>query len=411
MNQIENILKILSNKIGLDAESIGLRTIEIAINSAAKNAGFSKQSDYFSELSRNEKLLSDLIEEIKVPETWFFRDTESFKFIRNYFQEYKAKNIGRKLRILSIPCSTGEEPYSVLFLLLDAGFGKYDFSIFACDISKQNIEYAIRAKYTKSSFRNEFINFTNKYFININDNFYLKEDYKNIIKFKQANLVDTDFLEYESEFDIIYCKNLLIYFNDESKMKAIENLKRLLKNDGILISGHSELSFYARNGFERIDKPGAFALKKKSERIDIKANSIIEAKHTHKTFRKFPKIDDRKESSNNHRTVEIINKTEVFDFELAKNLANQGRFEEAENYCLLNIQKHQDNFELFYILGLINSSKNNINQAIEFYNKAIYLNPNHYESLFNLSLLFESINQNAKSEIFRKRAIRSFKNE
>ncbi len=403
---------MLADRIGLDADSIGKRSVEIAINSAMKIAGFTKHFDYYSELMRNEKLLSDLIEEIKVPETWFFRDTDSFRFVRNYFHEFKAKNQGRKIRILSIPCSTGEEPYSVMFLLLDAGFGKYDFNIIGCDISKQNLEIATRAKYTKSSFRNDKFSFVEKYFIKINENYYLKEDYKNIVKFKQGNLIEDNFLEMESEFDIIYCKNLLIYFNDESKLKAINNLQNLLKDDGILISGHSELSFFARNGFERIDKPGAFALKKKLHKTIAKSQTEFELKLKNKSFRKFEKIEEKIETLSLKPEIEkstMIN--DVFDFELAKNLANQGKFDEAENYCLLNVAKQEDNFELFFILGLINSSKNNINQAIEFYNKAIYLNPNHYESLFNLSLLFESLKQYEKSEIFRKRAIRSFRNE
>ncbi len=213
---------------------------------------------------------------------------------------------------------------------------------------------------------------------------------------------------------ILYtAKIFLIYFNDESKLKSIQNLKKLLKDDGILISGHSELSFFARNGFDRIDIAGAFALKK-SKQISKPTfsfkNDIILKSYENKI--KFNRVgikiqaDNQPINKENHLDMKMI-----FDSEFAKMLANEEKFDESENYCLLFMSKEQANYELFYILGLINSCKNNIDKAIEFYNKAIYLNPNHYESLFNLSLIFESTGQIEKSEIFRQRAIRNFKHE
>ncbi len=413
MKKIDEITSLLTDRIGLEPDSIGRKSIEITINTAMKIAGFLNLDDYLSSLYLNDGIFLDLIEEIKVPETWFFRDNESFNFVRTYFLNLRQNALSNKIRILSIPCSTGEEPYSVMITLLDLGYKQNDFSIIGCDISQQNIDFACKAKYGKSSFRNENIRFKEKYFIEMNGNFYLKEEFKNIVKFKKDNLLNENFLGNESQFDIIYCKNLLIYFNEKSKLNAIVNLKKLLKDDGILISGHSELSFFARNGFDRIDIASAFALKKSnpnSKKIPLIKKEQIKYSQEIKSKNFSPKIKSEINLEIPKNDFQI-NSNKIFDSEFARVLANQGKFEEAENYCLFNVKQEQANYELFFILGLINSSKNNIDAAIEYYNKAIYLNPNHYESLFNLSLIFESIGQIEKSEIFKMRAIRNYKNE
>ncbi len=212
MNQIDEIIVLLTDRIGLDVDSIGKKSVEIAINTAMKNAGYLLLDDYLRNLHSNDMIFAELIEEIKVPETWFFRDTESFNFIKSHFINLKQNHVSKKIRILSIPCSTGEEPYSVMFTLLNLGFKPSDFSILGCDISQQNIDFATKAKYGKSSFRSEIYGFKDKYFIEINGSFYLKEDYKNIVKFKKDNLINSNFLEFEGEFDIIYCKNLFDLF-------------------------------------------------------------------------------------------------------------------------------------------------------------------------------------------------------
>jgi len=150
------IEKLLSREIGLSAASIGSTAIEMAVRTRMQQIGTTDVDRYASELQYDAVELRALIEHIVVSETWFFRDADVFRALLQHVNDvWRKKRSGHALRVLSMPCATGEEPYSIAMTLLDGGLSPHDFRIHAFDVSQHAVEAAQRGVYGKNSFRGD----------------------------------------------------------------------------------------------------------------------------------------------------------------------------------------------------------------------------------------------------------------
>lgn len=414
MTDYSNILNYLNQKIGLNIDSIGFITLESSILNTMKEFNTNNINHLLDLIQNDYEKLRVLIENIKVPETWFFRDIESFNYLKLYIEKNRNQiNKTNPLKILSAPCSTGEEPYSLAILTFECGLSRDEVEILAIDISRESLQSAQNAIYRKSSFRNDYNNFKEKYFVNIDGKYKLIEKIKNYVIFKEENILNNDFLYNYTQFNIIYCKNLLIYFNDDARNIVLNNINRLLDENGVLLVGLSELSFFTRNDYEQVKHNLAFACKKKinntqnsdfTKNINYTEESInfkeLNNKHIIKQSTNVKKIE---------KSIKIEDNRRVYTLENIKKLADEGNFKEAEEICKIILQNDNYNIEILFYMGLIYMALNKKELAIEYFNKVIYLAPSHYETLIHLSLIYESIEKKQQAEIFKKRAEKVFK--
>jgi chemotaxis protein methyltransferase WspC len=134
MTDFGEIIKYIESEMGIDTDSIGIISVASAINKHVSHEEL--ENKQFANLMSDNNRIQDLINELTVAETWFFRDSECFKFLKQELSSQRFKyTSNNKLRILSAPSSTGEEPYSIAMLLLDLGFNINDFEIVAVDIN------------------------------------------------------------------------------------------------------------------------------------------------------------------------------------------------------------------------------------------------------------------------------------
>ncbi len=116
---------LLRQTMGLDAASVGSTTIERAVQQPMAALGLASTDDYLDKLRRSAEELQELVETVVIPETWFFRDPEAFSAMAHLVVEERLQvRPSDIVRVLSIPCSTGEEPYSIVMALLDAGLSR-----------------------------------------------------------------------------------------------------------------------------------------------------------------------------------------------------------------------------------------------------------------------------------------------
>ncbi|MBX3043310.1 MAG: hypothetical protein KIT33_13720 [Candidatus Kapabacteria bacterium] len=411
MNDYQSILEFLSAEIGLNTDSIGLLSIARGISNSMQAASIESTHEFSEKIKSDKLLFQTLIEEIKVPETWFFRDVECFNYIKNHLENFKDNYSSfNPLRILSVPCSTGEEPFSAAMLLMDCGLDKNSVSITACDISINSIKHAKTGYFRNSSFRNEYSGFKEKYFTNDNYGYKLSDEILSIPEFIEDNLVKENFLINQIQYDFIFCKNLLIYLDEEARSKVLANINRLLKDDGALLVGLSEINFFTRHGFEQIKHNMAFACKKIAEpksqtNIQIQQNKpVINSKSTPKISLKNKPTISRRRSE----TVLSIPAASENNIETVKKMADTGEFIEAEKICDIILQNEYSNFEALYYMGLIQNALRNSSNAADYFKKVLYLQPDHYESLVHLSLIYEASGENDRANIFRDRAERAF---
>ena len=148
----------------------------------------------------------------------------------------------RRLRIWSAGCSTGEEPYTLAILLLEhPALSGWDVEIFASDISQRVLQAARRGTYTASSFRSTEQAYKERYFEPVDaTSSRVVERVRRLVSFGQLNLLAPEQWTILGQFDVILCRNVMIYFNSEGKKKMVENFHRKLDDCGFLLLGHSE---------------------------------------------------------------------------------------------------------------------------------------------------------------------------
>ena len=182
--------ELLKETMGLDPASIGTSAVQRAVRSRMRAAGVSEADDYWLRLDGSRAALQALIEAVVVPETWFFRDPQAFSAMARLAAEaWPARRAqGGRLRLLSLPCSTGEEPYTMAMALLDAGLPAAAFAIDAVDISGAAIDRARRGVYGRNSFRGADLGFRNRHFARTLPGYAISPAVRGCVTFGQSNL-------------------------------------------------------------------------------------------------------------------------------------------------------------------------------------------------------------------------------
>ncbi len=189
--------------------------------------------------------LKCLYNSITTNETSFFRDPtqlDAFKLGALPMVLDAKKPHDKVLRIWSAGCSTGEEPYTLAMMLVEAGLlmKGWRVEILASDISDRVINSAKKALYPEYSIRNTPAAIMEKYFTKTPDGYQVNSDIKRMVRFLNINLFDSNQIRAALTADIIFCRNVIIYFDDDSKRKVMGHFHDRLTDNGILVLGFSE---------------------------------------------------------------------------------------------------------------------------------------------------------------------------
>lgn len=187
-----------------------------------------------------------LINELTVNETYFFRD---FPQLQNFAEEVlssvvtqKEKKKNHKIKIWCAACSTGEEPYTLSIILQEMleNPKQWDIDILASDINTEVLNKAQNGIYDNRSIKDVPQEYLDKYFTLRNEKYVITLEAKKLVKFKRINLADPSQIQSITGYDFIFCRNCLIYFDDESRKKVVENFYYSLNSGGHIFLGHSE---------------------------------------------------------------------------------------------------------------------------------------------------------------------------
>jgi len=453
----------LARETGIDAASLGTHAVQRAVleRVRATQAGHTPHAlhhgadamvtddpwasitndlieDYWLLLNASPDERQALVERLVVPETWFFRDREAFVALVRLAHERLAREPARVLRVLSAPCSTGEEPYSIAMALLDAGIGAGRFEVDALDISARVIELASKAVYGRNSFRGHAIDFRERHFSATTDGWLLNERVQQSVRFAHANLFEPR-PEADGRYDFIFCRNVLIYFHRDAQDRAIRLLDAQLADNGTIFVGPAETGLMMRHAMTSARIPLAFAFHRApskdttqhSDRLFGPASAApgtLWAMKPHAIGAPRPAPDAapavahiaaprfapvlvarlspvRKPLAASSAQVHV--QPQPLSLTEARRLADAGRLDEAERLAQEFLSVHGSDADPLYLLGLIADARGKTADASAFYRKALYLEPAHYEALTHLAALLDMTGDSAGAQHLTRRALRA----
>lgn len=409
MTIIDRIAALLKQTMGLDVASVGISLIERAVGERMTALQMHDQNGYLLELQKTPSEMQQLIEQVVVPETFFFRDREAISALAVLANRQLLGAPARPLRILSLPCSTGEEPYSIAMALLDAGIAPDRFRVDAIDISSRALGIAEEAIYGSNSFRGKQLDYRDQHFVALDDRYILSERIRKQVHFRLGNLFAEGFLRHEPPYDYIFCRNVLIYFDRPMQDQAVGILERLLTPQGTLFVGSAESGILLRHQIRSAGIPLAFAFQrrtavettrpvKKSTAISLPFKLLSQVV-PHPVSTDLPAIPTPVKVSLPTPSPDTI-------MQRALSYANQGDLQQARNLCAEHEKLTGPSAAGFYMMGLISDASNDEANASRFYRKAIYLQPDHVEALTHLAALLASQGDNDGALRLQQRAQR-----
>ncbi len=200
---------------------------------------------FVEKLHSSQELLQNFINFLTVTESYFFRETKDFDLIVDLVR----KKFDRRYQILSLPSSSGEEAYTLLVTFFEKGIE--NFELVGMDINTDILQVARQAFYHPRKVTYVPSDILAKYFETVENCYRLKERYAKLVTFIYQNIFSLN-SRYEESFDIVLCRNLFIYFDEEKKQEALYNLHKLLKPKGYLLLGHADI-IKSAPGFEKVE--------------------------------------------------------------------------------------------------------------------------------------------------------------
>ena len=248
-NDFQRLLDFFYKNTGICIPEEKRIITEKRIKAAMQSSGFSDFSRFFLKLKtdRNGREMEYLINELTINETYFFREKDQIldlieHILPQIIENQKGHKKGR-IRILSLPCSTGEEPYSIA-ILINEYFKKINevtVEIIGGDIDTSALHNARKAQFSQRSISRIPDELKQRYFsLSKSNHFILDASIRDTVLFSKINILDFSDVQRFCPVDVIFCRNLLIYFDDASRKEALANLHNTLSKGGYIFLGHSE---------------------------------------------------------------------------------------------------------------------------------------------------------------------------
>jgi chemotaxis protein methyltransferase WspC len=383
---------ILRRWLGLDAEAIGLPSLRRAAETRMAAVGAEDAAAYADLVARSPAERDLLVEEVVVGESWFFRDAQVFSFVAGAATTRAAVPGRGPVRILCVPCAGGEEPYSVAMALLDAGLEPGRFTIDAIDVSHAALARAARGSYSANAFRTADLAFRDRWFAAVAGRRVIADRIRGCVSFSWGNVLEPDFCAGRPAYDLIFCRNLLIYLTADARRRVEETVDRLLAPDGILFLGAAEPPIL-KGEWLPAGSISVFALRRGPRPAATVATVAPPAARPAAVTGAAtappaaPQADD---------LPQVLH--------AAGALANAGRQTEAIELCEQARGRLPPSAELFFLLGMLHQAVGDLDRAEGCLHKTLYLDAHHEEALLALALLATQRGDLRMAEVYRQSA-------
>jgi chemotaxis protein methyltransferase CheR len=427
-SELSMVSEVIAARMGLHFPRERWAMLSRNLASAAKEFGFQNMNGFIqwllsSELSKDQIMI--LASHLTISETYFWREPQVFSALTDHIlpELIKSKKNGEKsIRIWSAGCSTGEEAYSIAIALHRTiqKIEDWDITILATDINPRALSKAVTGIYSAWSFRNSPAWLKSTWFHHKEDRQYeIIPEIKKMVTFTCLSLVEMSAISNTNTMNIIFCRNVLMYFTKEWVNKISQDLFHCLSEDGWFVVSSSELSSQVFPQFTPVNFPGAVLYRKgkngsthsfdvHSEEIPqplsdiafltteglpkVVAKSDLQPFNTSTHFQPvqpiqlLPAIASAKEGLQQPQAIpEETSADRIFSIRL---LADQGHLEEALSICNEAIASYKLSSGLYFLRASILQELDKSSEAIASLKQAIYINPDYIMGHFALGNLF-----------------------
>jgi chemotaxis protein methyltransferase WspC len=394
--------ELLEDWIGLDAATIGRPAIDRAVGERMKALGLTDPAAYARRTRGDSAERDELVEEVIVAESWFFRDPQVFAHLADVAVTRAALPGRPPIRILCAPAAGGEEPYSVAMALLEAGLQPGQFAIEAIDISRRGLARAAAGRYSANAFRNADLGFRDRWFTAAGGQAVIDRRVRDQVQFAWANLLDPAFAAGRAAYDVIFCRNLLIYLTPAARQRVERQLERLLVADGLLVLGAAEPPIM-QGDWIPAGTAALFALRRG---IHAPARQPGVSPRPARPARPRPAVAGPRSPARPAAPAPPPVELEEVLAEAGR-LANDGRLAEAIAVCERHRPALPPSPELFFLLGMLHQSAGDGDRAEGCFHKTLYLDAGHEEALLALALLARQRGDLPMAEQYRQSAARA----
>jgi chemotaxis protein methyltransferase WspC len=402
--------KQLAERFGLETKVVGRDAVSCAVRRRMMALDVTRAEEYEQRLTSQAEWV-EIMEALLVSETWFFREAEAFASLSDHaLGQWLPANPSATLRLLSIPCASGEEPFSTVIALQDAGFPQNRLHVDAVDIGSSVLAEAERGVYGARSFRTSDLSFRARYFEPMARGFLLDKAVRDRVRFLQGNLLDIEFVSGLGRYDFIFCRNLLIYLHKTARRQVLSRIQNLLAHNGILFVGLAEQLLVQEHGFEPAGGTPTCSLfrLKASRREDELVHGRAKRNRPRCQTSSADTTRSPRMSALQARTgseTRPPRPARVDPLQEARRLADAGKLREAAALCEVGLRENNTSAGAYYLLGLIREAEG-APGAAQYYRKALYLEPNHREALLQMALLARKQGDLAGAHLFWSRAER-----
>lgn len=285
-SEFERFRDWIHHHSGIYLEDSKVDSLRISLVTRATRFGFSDYDEYFDMLTRDEAEFKELMNLVTINETSFFRFPAQFDALRDTvipeILESKSK-ISRSFRAWSAGCSTGEEPYTIAMSLLDSGLEGlgYRLEVFGTDVSTQALDRAKQAVYPAKALANLPQHITQRWFEPVKGGHRPVQKVRDIVDLSYHNLIKEPYpLLLLNNWDVIFCRNVTIYFKLESTRRVVNNFFESLNPGGYLFIGHSETLTSISDRFEPVEIGGVFLYRKPRPRKLFSFDDVLARRST-----------------------------------------------------------------------------------------------------------------------------------
>ena len=258
-DELQKLAKFLHRQSGLFLSAQKLQRLKRKILDVFREHNIENFSNFYHRVKHlhEDALIQDLISAVTINETYFWREHAQFELlIREVLPDYIESKKLNTVRILVAPCSSGEEVYSVMLAILTKPIllEKLNIELVGVDIDSKMIEKAKRGLYSKRSVAKLPKNLLETYFTKIGEFYKIDDNLRKNAHFEQVNIFDAEATLVLGKFDVLFSRNMLIYFNEQDKQRSFEIFYNLLHQKGYLFLGHADANSLKKEFFVPLKK-------------------------------------------------------------------------------------------------------------------------------------------------------------